>query len=516
MAAEKYKPADAAEKNYGMDIIPRRSSLFRRYFGLSVGTVMLATVLLFVMFTLFLMNYWMEDKIDQQMVNSKKIVREAVGMIRATETEEDRRTASLLAANMLNVVSASTHSDYFITDAQGNIIICKDLMDENFNIADRASCSIHEGYKVPKSILQQTTASGFHRIMVLPGLYEGRQIVTGVKMLSSGEDYGYLYAASPLKDGMKPYLQQMAKLFFGAAFVAFVITYILAYIFAARLTRPLQEMSHVTKMYAKGDFSERLRVSGNDELEELAESMNSMAEALSVLEDSRKSFVANVSHELKTPMTTISGFVDGILDGTIPPSQEKRYLKVVSKEVKRLSRLVVTMLTLSKIEVGEEKLRYSVTDMNQLLFNALLSFESSVDEAGFRIEGFDTLPAVKVPADEEMIFQVCYNLFDNAVKFTEPGGIIRVGMTADRNRVTVRISNTGQGIPAGEINRIFERFYKLDKSRSEHVKGVGLGLSLARNIVGLHHGEISVRSEENGFTTFSFWIPTNPGNMLQE
>jgi len=214
-------------------------------------------------------------------------------------------------------------------------------------------------------------------------------------------------------------------------------------------------------------------------------------------------------------MTTISGFIDGILDGTIPFTQERHYLTIVSKEVKRLARLVVTMLTLSKIEVGEEKLNYTEVDMNELLFRALLGFENSINQAGFFIEGFDTMPSVKVPGDEEMLFQVCYNLFDNAVKFTEDYGTIRVRMRQDDERVTVAISNTGKGIPAEDLHRIFERFYKVDKSRSEHVKGVGLGLNLARDIIQLHNGEIRVDSE-NGFTTFSFWIPMHPEISFEE
>ena len=268
-------------------------------------------------------------------------------------------------------------------------------------------------------------------------------------------------------------------------------------------------MSRLTKQYAKGDFSERIEVNGSDELQDLAVSLNGMAESLSVLEESRKSFIANVSHELKTPMTSIAGFIDGILDGTIPASQEKHYLRIVSKEVKRLSRLVVTMLTLSKIEAGEEQIHLTPTDLQTLIFNALFSFEAQIEEAGYEIEGLADLPSIKVMADPDLLFQVCYNLFDNAVKFTNPVGTIRVTAENKSDRVIVHISNTGEGISEQEQKRIFERFYKVDKSRSEHVKGVGLGLNLAQNIVRLHGGEITVSDKPEGFTTFTFWIPNN-------
>ncbi len=174
------------------------------------------------------------------------------------------------------------------------------------------------------------------------------------------------------------------------------------------------------------------------------------------------------------------------------------------------------MLTLSKIEAGEENLHYSTTDLNQLLFNALLSFESAVEEGGFVIEGFEDLPHIKVQADPELLFQVAYNLFDNAVKFTNKGGTIRVGMEETEGRALVSISNSGKGIPEEEIHRIFERFYKVDKSRSEHVKGVGLGLNLAQDIVELHGGDIYAESEPGGFTSFRFWIPIEKSTDPQE
>ena len=164
----------------------------------------------------------------------------------------------------------------------------------------------------------------------------------------------------------------------------------------------------------------------------------------------------------------------------------------------------------------ERTLQVSTTDLNQLLFNALLSFESAVEEGGFVIEGFEDLPHIKVQADPELLFQVAYNLFDNAVKFTNKGGTIRVGMEETEGRALVSISNSGKGIPEEEIHRIFERFYKVDKSRSEHVKGVGLGLNLAQDIVELHGGDIYAESEPGGFTSFRFWIPIEKSTDPQE
>jgi signal transduction histidine kinase len=228
-----------------------------------------------------------------------------------------------------------------------------------------------------------------------------------------------------------------------------------------------------------------------------------MATALSVLESSRRSFVANVSHELKTPMTTIGGFIDGMLDGTIPKEQHEEYLHIVSNEVKRLSRLVISMLNLSKIEAGELDLKYSEFDVTQLLLNCMLTFEQEIEKKEIDILGFDSVKPTIVYADKDMIYQVMYNLIDNAVKFTEQNGEITVSVERKLGgNVIISIKNTGEGIDSEEITRIFERFYKVDKSRSYDVKSAGLGLYLCKTIMDMHNGKIYAESEKNSYARF--------------
>jgi signal transduction histidine kinase len=238
-----------------------------------------------------------------------------------------------------------------------------------------------------------------------------------------------------------------------------------------------------------------------------------MASALSVLESSRRSFVANVSHELKTPMTTISGFIDGILDGTIPKEQHGEYLTIVSNEVKRLSRLVVSMLNLSKIEAGELKLKESEFDITQLLLSCMLTFEQEIEKKKIDIVGFENMKTAVVCADRDMIYQVVYNLIDNAVKFTQQGGEIEV--SAERKiggSVIVSIKNSGEGIDSEEISRIFERFYKVDKSRSYDNKSAGLGLYLCKTIIDMHNGKIYAESEKDSFAKFTFELGNEKKN----
>ena len=266
-------------------------------------------------------------------------------------------------------------------------------------------------------------------------------------------------------------------------------------------------MAEATKRYAAGDFSMRVHVDGRNEMADLAGAFNSMARDLASLESARRSFVANVSHELKTPMTTIGGFIDGILDGTIPPDKQSHYLQIVSDEVKRLSRLVVSMLNLSKIEAGKLSLNRAEFDICDMIFRTMLGFEQVIEQKQFSITGLENMESTIISGDRDMLTQVVYNLIDNAVKFTPEGGEIHFDVVHDMQKVYISIRNSGKGISSEEIDRVFDQFYKVDKSRSFDVKGAGLGLYIVKSIVEMHGGAIKASSVENQYTEFSFWLP---------
>ena len=268
-------------------------------------------------------------------------------------------------------------------------------------------------------------------------------------------------------------------------------------------------MSAAAKQFAIGDFSYRVRVHGSDELAELGKAFNDMADSLDALESSRRSFVSNVSHELRTPMTSIGGFIDGILDGTIPAQKHEYYLNIVSGEIRRLSRLVVAMLNMSKIEAGELDLKPQRFDISEMIFRTMLGFEQLIDNKHIEVRGLDTLENNLVTADKDMINQVVYNLIDNAVKFTPEGGYIEVSSKSDIEKVIIKIRNSGKGIPSEELDKIFERFYKIDKSRSYDVKGAGMGLYIVKTIIELHGGQIVARSEPGEYAEFIFQLPLN-------
>lgn len=282
----------------------------------------------------------------------------------------------------------------------------------------------------------------------------------------------------------------------------------LFYLNTAQLLKPVVNITHAAEAYEKGDFSVRLETTGGDsELDYLAETMNRMADFIDNNEQSRKNFVSNVSHELKTPMTTIGGFVDGILDGTIPPEQEKQYLQTVSSEVKRMTRLVHSMLNISRFEEGSMKPNFVSTDITHLVIMTLLLFEKKVDAKHLSVEGLEDCPRIKAECDKDLMQQVFYNLTENAIKFVNDGGTLSVAAESDEQQVHIHLRNTGEGLTDEEISHVFERFYKTDASRGKDTTGVGLGLSIVSRIVRLHGGTIAVKSVPQSYTEFVVSIP---------
>lgn len=285
------------------------------------------------------------------------------------------------------------------------------------------------------------------------------------------------------------------------------------YFTTERVIAPLREMSRAAKKMMVGQYDVRVRVHGRDEVAELAVAFNQMAESLDNLEHMRNSFVASVSHDLRTPMTTILGFIDGILDGVIPPDQQEHYLQIISGEVRRLSRLVTALLDVSRLQAGDRKFDMKPFDICEMGRQILISFEQKIDAKRLDVEFESDEDYMFVLADRDAIHQILYNICDNAVKFASEGGKLKMSFTwsggeGNRHRkAVVRVFNEGQGIPPEDIPFVFERFYKGDKSRSLDKTGVGLGMFIAKTIIEAHGETISVSGEYGKNCIFTFTLP---------
>jgi signal transduction histidine kinase len=279
------------------------------------------------------------------------------------------------------------------------------------------------------------------------------------------------------------------------------------YLISEKVISPLKAISRAAKKFASGHFDVRVEVKGKDEVAQLATAFNNMAQSLDNYETTRNTFVANVSHDLRTPMTTISGFIDSILVGAIPPEKHEYYLGVISTEIKRLSRLVTTLLDVSRLQAGERKFVMSNFDICEMARQILISFEQKIDKKRLDVEFECADDSIYVKADRDAIYQVFYNICDNAVKFSYEKGKLALSVLYNRERkVEVSVYNEGSGIPAEDLPYVFERFFKSDKSRGLDKTGVGLGMFITKTIMESHSENIRVESEAGKYCRFVFTL----------
>lgn len=323
---------------------------------------------------------------------------------------------------------------------------------------------------------------------------------------ASGEACGYVFAVSD-SSMMSELWEVIVRVVMGSVLWVLLAALIAVYFVSERVIAPLREISSAAKRFASGKFDTRVPVRGSDEVAELAMAFNNMAESLDNYDNMRNKFMSDVSHDLRSPMTSISGFIDGILDGVIPPEKHSYYLQIVSSEIKRLSRLVATLLDLSRIQAGERKFNMTDFDICEMARQILISFEQKITAKELEVE-FDTQEdRIGVNADEDAIYQVLYNLCDNAVKFSGEGGRLRISIARIKGRrVQVQVYNEGSGIAPEDINYVFERFYKSDKSRGLNKSGAGLGLFISKTIMEAHKQSIWVESEYGKNCCFSFTL----------
>ncbi len=300
----------------------------------------------------------------------------------------------------------------------------------------------------------------------------------------------------------------MIKTIIIASLWVMLLALIAVYIITLRVIGPLKDMSRMAKEFAAGHYDAHVEVRGNDEVAELAEAFNNMADSLSRLEVMRNTFVANVSHDLRTPMTTISGFIDNILSGAIPAEKRDYYLELIRTEVQRLARLVNSLLDISRIQAGERKFDRRPFDICEMARRILISFERKIEEKHLEI-GFECdEERMYALADHDAIYQILYNLCDNAVKFSKDGGALTLSLQeSGENQLTVTVYNEGEGIAAADLPFVFERFYKGDKSRGLDKSGAGLGLFIAKTIMDAHSERIWVESEQGKYCRFCFTLP---------
>ena len=421
-----------------------------------------------------------------------------VSRIAAAVARSEKLSSWTLSMN-LSALSNSTGNHIFITDSDGLIVSC----------SDRAMRCDHLGRHVSGAFFDGLTQEGQQKeISSLDGIYSQKRYVVARQI--RGEDkslLGYVFVSSGIENMLGAW-STFLSVSAAVGLAVFALALLMSLFFSKRMARPLDDMAEASRKFARGDFSVRVKQEDDptDEMGALIESFNKMADSLESAEARRSEFIANISHELRTPMTTIAGFADGILDGTIPREEEDKYLRSIRDETRRLSRLVREMLDVSQLRARiSDPTQRKVFDLTELICQTMLSFEDRASKKHLDVDPQLPDDPILVTADRDAITQVIYNLIDNAVKFAREGSCIVIRLYKENGKAYVSVKDEGETIPPEDLPFIFDRFHKSDRSRSLDKDGVGLGLYLVKSIINSHDEDIAVKSE-NGVTEFVFTL----------
>ncbi len=468
-------------------------SIFLKNFTITAVLLAICFLLLSVSFVGIGRTYLIEDYRRDMMTSAEEVAHTASAFAR-------RGSLSDWELRMLiSSISGSTGNHIFLTDEKGMIVSCSDKM---------PTCE-HIGRQVPEETMNQLELGSLQEYTTLGGIYPEKRYVAvcRIDMETNGETLGFCIVSSVISNMLGTWTNYLSWSVI-ALFIVLMLALLMVLIHTRRMARPLDEIAAASRKFARGDFSVRVRQTEDTSFEmgALIDSFNKMADSLEQAENRRSEFIANISHELRTPMTTIAGFADGILDGTIPPEDEKKYLVSIRDETRRLSRLVRDMLDVArtKSQVSDPG-RRSIFDLSELILQTLLSFESRANAKHLDVDPQLPDNHIMVRADKDSITQVIYNLLDNAVKFATPGSCLLVRLYRDSVKAYVSVKNFGETIPPEDLPFIFDRFHKSDRSRSMDKEGVGLGLYLVKSIINAHDEDIAVRSED-GMTEFVFTL----------
>lgn len=392
----------------------------------------------------------------------------------------------------LSTLDTYLNADIWIVDTHGNILI-NTASSENtiesvpeFNMTDFGS----RYYKVGTfyDCFSENVLSVFSPITVN---YKVRGYVIIHKPQS------YITASANSLSGIA---YKTLILIFAAAFVVLVLFTYVVYI-------PIRKITHAADEYSNGNFDAKIDVHSNDEIGYLAASLNYMANELNTLEDDQKKFISNVSHDFRSPLTSIKGYVEAMLDGTIPVEMQEKYLNIILFETERLNKLTKSLLELNKFGSHGVMLDISDFDINQTIKTTVLTFEGTCASKHIRFNLILSGEELFVSADFSKIQQVLYNLIDNAIKFSHQDSAITIETTEKNEKVFVSVKDTGIGIPKDSLKKIWERFYKTDLSRGKDKRGTGLGLSIVKEIIQAHGENINCISTEGVGTEFIFTLP---------
>lgn len=353
----------------------------------------------------------------------------------------------------------------------------------------------------------------YYESKTIPNLIQEPMLVVTLPVTVNYSIRGYIIVYQSMDYFLKSLSHYETILFSALLSIGIILAFFLFYSWFLTI-RPSKKIAKALLAYASGDYEQTLSLHGRDEYEQMAADLNFLAEQLQNLDDYQKNFIANVSHDFRSPLTSIKGYAEAMLDGTIPPEMHNKYLDIIAFETERLTKLTNNLLSLNSFERGMANLDITSFDINHIIKRTANSFEGTCTKKHVKLKLTFSERETFVNADQAKIQQVLYNLIDNAIKFSNSNSQIRITTIEKREKVIVSVKDFGIGIPKNSLKKVWERFYKTDLSRGKDRKGTGLGLSITKEIINAHNENINVTSTEGVGTEFSFTLPLTTSNEI--
>ena len=471
----------------------RFPSLFSRLVCIFISILVIMLIVVFITFTNFFHSYFVKYTLEIMTNQAKGIVSEYQKALHYGIAREEAVSQMISRIEVMNTYLEGTT---WITDqeGQGYMIDSKscEIMSEKINLEPY----LDEIFKGEIVAIENGFKESFSKAV----------LSIGYPVMRSGQVQYALFIHIPMSYILQTINEVRVMIFSVMGFVGSV-AFIWIYLLSKQMTRPLKEMSQVAKSIASGEFDKRIKVNGNDEIAQLGLALNHMAEALDRIEENRRSFIANISHDLRSPLTSIQGFVTAILDGTIDAEYQERYLKIVLSESKRLITMSNTILELNQVQEGMRPIKKVPLNMNQMIEEAVLTLEDRRKKKNVHVITQLDERHAWVVGDIDGVSRVIQNLLDNAFKFVGQNGHIMIRTKLKQEKLWISVLNDGPSIPPKQQKLIWDRFYKGDGSRGQDKKGVGLGLVIVKEILKQHDETIHVYSEEDKMVEFRFSLP---------
>ncbi|MFR7987783.1 MAG: sensor histidine kinase [Anaerotignum lactatifermentans] len=464
-----------------------KKSIVIKQFLLYMATISFCVILMGGMLSVIYTNHYMSETKQELIEQGEKI---AGAINKAYNTGNINNLAY-----EMQVLEDYMGAGVLLVNKEGVIVLASPGMDSSLLGHVLAYDELVEGIQEGNVVSLETGSSSiFGTPMLIVGypLSEGQ--LSGIFMCRSMPE-------------IKVSLNEMYRAGVFCLLLAFLLTALVSLVTSRKMTEPLMDMNRAAKEIAGGNFEKRVEITSKDEMGQLAESFNHMAESLENIEKSRRAFIANVSHDLRSPLTSIQGFLTAMLDGTIPPEKQERYLRIVLEESQRLSRLAEGIVDMSRAQDSKIVLEMTSFDLNEVIRENSAVLEPQLQEKGLSVEVSFAAKETMVYADQDKISRVLHNLMSNAIKFSRENGTIEIETTfSGKNKVLVSIRDHGAGISEDDQKYIFDRFYKVDATRNKDKTGTGLGLSIVREFIQAHGETVAVKSKLGEGSTFLFTL----------